>query len=173
MDPTGNPNPPPGGEANGQTPPTREPESRSRTPPDRLRLRLPGETIAPSVARKQLRGWLAALRWPPAQADDILTAASEAVSNAVEHAYAGHPPGPVNLHATVETRPAGQRRITLVVRDEGRWRPAPVEDEYRRRGIPMMRAFMDTVTIEALTDAEGHPQGTRVVMTSPLAPPVE
>jgi serine/threonine-protein kinase RsbW len=136
-----------------------------------MRLRLPAETIAPSVARHQLRRWLADLVWPPAQTQDIVLAVSEAVANSVEHAYADQPPGAVDLNVDVEILSGGQRRATLVILDEGRWRPAPADDENRRRGIPMMRACMGTVTIEVLSAPDGRPRGTRVTMISRTVPP--
>ncbi|HEX6405094.1 MAG TPA: ATP-binding protein [Pseudonocardiaceae bacterium] len=104
---------------------------------------------------------------PAGQLDDIVLAVSEAVSNAAEHAYWDRPPGMIELSAGVEITPGGQRRVTLVVRDHGHWRPAPRDDEGRRRGIPLMRACMDSVTI-AQPDNRA---GTRVVLRSRAVPP--
>jgi len=56
-------------------------------------LQLPADPLAPLVARTQVRRWLTALAWPESQRDDIMLAASEAVSNAAEHAYHHRPPG--------------------------------------------------------------------------------
>ena len=53
---------------------------------------LPANPVAIPVARYQVRRWLAALSWPAAALDDIVLAVSEAVTNAVEHAYV-HCPG--------------------------------------------------------------------------------
>jgi anti-sigma regulatory factor (Ser/Thr protein kinase) len=153
-----------------------------------LRLRLSADTIAPSLARDQLRHWLMRLGWPPGQREDIVLAVSEAVSNSVEHAYptdqpADHPGAWIEMHATTTTvgsgpgnpegEPAhgadGQRQVRVIVRDHGRWRPIPTERENRRRGFPIMRACMDSVTIEPLTD-DGRPAGTRVTLVSTLVP---
>jgi anti-sigma regulatory factor (Ser/Thr protein kinase) len=139
-----------------------------------LRLALPADPIAISVARHQVRRWLAALSWPVGQLDDIVLAVSEAVTNAIEHAYLDQPPGVVEVRGGIEATPDGQRRVTVIVRDHGRWRAAPIDDEHRRRGIPLMRACMDTVTI-------GQPDdglvGTWVVLrsraVSPQAPDVQ
>jgi anti-sigma regulatory factor (Ser/Thr protein kinase) len=129
---------------------------------------LPADPIVSSVARHQVRRWLAALSWPAGQLDDIVLAVSEAVSNAVEHAYLDQPPGVVEVRGGAEATPGGQRRVTVIVRDHGRWRPAPIDDENRRRGIPLMRACMDTVTIGQPDD---DPVGTWVVLRSRAVPP--
>jgi anti-sigma regulatory factor (Ser/Thr protein kinase) len=93
---------------------------------------------------------------------------SEAVSNAVEHAYLDQPFGVVEIRGGVETTLGGQRQVTVIVRDHGRWRPTPMHDENRRRGIPIMRACMDTVTIGQPTNDQ---VGTWVVLRSRAAPP--
>lgn len=152
-------------------PPSGDP--RSAVPP--LALHLVADTITPSIVRDRLRSWLSALSWPQGQLDDIVLAVSEAVSNAVEHAYptgADLPPGHVDVHAEADSggRPHWMRRVHCTVHDHGRWRPPPADDENRRRGIPIMRACMDTVTIEMLTDDDGRPAGTKVTMSSAAAP---
>jgi anti-sigma regulatory factor (Ser/Thr protein kinase) len=133
-----------------------------------LRLQLLADPVTPSVARHQLRRWLATLCWPAGQLDDIVLAVSEAVSNAAEHAYLDQPPGVVEMHGWAEATPGEMRRVTIVVRDHGRWRPPPIDDENRRRGIPLMRACVDTVTIEQPDDTRS---GTRVVLRSRAVPP--
>jgi anti-sigma regulatory factor (Ser/Thr protein kinase) len=142
----------------------RAPSSESRRP---LRMELPADPIAISVARHQVRRWLAAFSWPAGQLDDIVLAVSEAVSNAIEHAYLDQPPGVVEVHGGVEATPGGQGRVTVIVRDHGRWRLAPTDDENRRRGIPLMRACMDTVTIGQPDDDRA---GTWVVLRSRAVP---
>lgn len=142
--------------------PTSPPQPRSL-----LRLGLSADPVAPSVARTLLRRWLGILSWPAGQLEDILLAASEAVSNAAEHAYRNRTPGMIELSGAVEITPGGQRQAILTVRDHGHWRPPPADDEARRRGIPLMRACMDTVTI-----TQPHDQtGTRVVLRSRAVPP--
>jgi hypothetical protein len=73
----------------------------------------------------------------------------------------------VTINGRVETTPDGRCRVTVVVRDYGRWRPIPIHHQNRRRGIPIMRACMDTATI-------GHPAdnqvGTWVVLRSKAVP---
>jgi|SRR2546423_566922 anti-sigma regulatory factor (Ser/Thr protein kinase) len=133
-----------------------------------LRLELPADPIVISVARQQVRRWLAGLSWPPGQLEDIVLAVSEAVTNAVKHAYLDQPPGMVEIRGGVEATPGGQRRVTIIVRDHGRWRSAPPDDQHRHRGIGLMRACMDTVTIGQPDDGR---VGTWVVLRSRTAPP--
>jgi anti-sigma regulatory factor (Ser/Thr protein kinase) len=123
--------------------------------------------MTPSVARQRVREWLIAWSWPADQFDDIVLAVSEAVSNAIEHAYVGQPPGMVEVRGGVETTPDGQRWMTMIVRDHGRWRRPSRDDQNRRRGIPLMRACMDSVTLTR----PGDGVGTRVLLRSRAAPP--
>ena len=51
-------------------------------------------------------------------------------------------------------------RVSLTVSDRGRWRPS--RGENRGRGLPMMRALMDTVDIRQSAD------GTDVVLAKRL-----
>jgi serine/threonine-protein kinase RsbW len=153
-------------------PPAISPAKRgvSSRPGDRapLRLALPADPITPSVARHRVRSWLAARDWPADQLDDIVLAISEAVDNAVEHAYLDQLPGIVEIRGGIEATTDGQRRATVIVRDHGRWRPAPADHENRRRGIPLMHACMDTVTIGRPDDDR---VGTWVVLRSNAVPP--
>ena len=131
-----------------------------------MRLQLPADPVAPSVARTQVRRWLAALAWPASQLDIILLAVNEAVSNAAEHAYRDRAPGMIELSGQVEITPSGQRGVALTVRDHGHWRP-PRKDDGQGHGIPLMRACMDTVTIGPATDDRA---GTQVVLRSRTVP---
>jgi serine/threonine-protein kinase RsbW len=133
-----------------------------------LRLALPAAPIVVSVARDQLRRWLAGLSWPSGQLEDVVLAVNEAVTNAIEYAYLDQPQGVVEIQGGVEPTPDGQRRVTIIVRDQGRWRPPPTNDEHRRRGIPLMQACMDTVTIGQPDDDR---VGTWVVLRSRAVPP--
>jgi anti-sigma regulatory factor (Ser/Thr protein kinase) len=126
-------------------------------------MSLPADPVAIPVARHQVRRWLAALSWPAAQLDDIVLAVGEAVTNAVEHAYVNQLPGVVEVRGVVETLVTGLHRVTVIVRDYGCWRLALNHDQDGHRGISIMRACMDTVTIGPPDD--GGP-GTRVVLRS-------
>lgn len=135
-----------------------------------LRLALPAEPISISVARSEVHRWLAGWSWPACELADIVLAVSEAVSNAIEHAYLGQPPGMVELRGGVEATRCGHGRVTIIVRDHGRWRPPPRDNPNRHRGISLMRACVASVTIGQLDD---DPVGTRVVLRSRTVPPQE
>lgn len=136
----------------------------------RLGFALGADWSAPSIARDRLRHWFGEHRWPPAQAEELLLAASEAVSNSVQHGYGvtihelDHP-GPVELHTTIVTTDDSYRCAELTIRDHGAWRP-PVGGPTRRgHGLLIMRTCADECTID------GTPTGTTVVLRSrPVAP---
>jgi anti-sigma regulatory factor (Ser/Thr protein kinase) len=75
------------------------------------------------------------------RAEDVILAAGEAVGNAIEHAYRGDR-GVVRLRAYV-----ADRRVVIEVRDSGVWRLAG--DPERGRGLGIMRALVDRVSIES------------------------
>ena len=70
----------------------------------------------------------------------LLTATGEAMANAVEHAYTG-PIGLVRVHAGYHGD-----SLLVTIEDDGKWKPAVRRDE-RGRGLPLMRALMDSVEI--------------------------
>ncbi|GAA2877104.1 hypothetical protein GCM10010472_38430 [Pseudonocardia halophobica] len=72
---------------------------------------------------------------------DLLLAVGEAAANAVDHAYRGGPPGPVEVDVQLRRRRSGSV-VAARISDQGRWRPATagaVRD--RGRGLPMIRAL--------------------------------
>ena len=114
-----------------------------RQAPARLRLNLPAEPASLAGMRQNLRRWLAASAVSPPVAGQVALAASEACSNAIEHAYRGDPSGQVRLTAELHGP-----RLDLVVADGSRWRPAAPDRGDRGHGLAMMRAFMADVVIE-------------------------
>lgn len=135
------------------------------TPPSTLRVTLPALPVSDSLVRDRVRRWLRALYWPHGQLGDVLLAASEAVSNSIEHAYRSRVPGIVEVEGRLQAEPGGYRWIELTVRDYGSWRPVPTQTENRRRGIPLMRACMEDVRIE------GTHHGTEIRLRSRTVPP--
>jgi anti-sigma regulatory factor (Ser/Thr protein kinase) len=121
---------------------------------------LPDEAASLPLMRRALREWLERARWPRDEAADLILAANEAVTNAIEHAY--RPGQAVTVLVTAEAvRLSGHLRCArITVSDRGRWRPAPVESNTRGRGIAMMRAIAGSL------DIDSAPGGTRVTMTS-------
>ncbi len=115
------------------------------------------EPTAPRVMRGRLREWLDSYSWPDDELGAIVYAVSEAVSNCVEHAYPGRAVGEVTVTGQLEivADPAADpaagrgevRRMQLAVIDQGSWRVTPESSEGRRRGLPLIKALMHTVTI--------------------------
>ncbi|WP_233608393.1 SpoIIE family protein phosphatase [Nocardia stercoris] len=130
-----------------------------RQPPPPLRVEIPAEAARLSGVRRELAAWLVAAAVPAETAGDVVAAANEACSNSVEHAYLGGPAGAVRLVADCTLD-----RITLTVTDTGVWRPMPPDPGYRGRGIAMMRALSDELSIE-------HPEGVGTVVRLTVALP--
>jgi anti-sigma regulatory factor (Ser/Thr protein kinase) len=122
-----------------------------------------------SVARDRISRWLNRAGWPPKPSEEVVYAVSEAVTNAIEHAYPPEGEGIVEVTAWMSTAVNGERRALVRVRDHGRWQPIPLADEGRRRGIPLMRSFMDTVVI--CRGDQPASIGTEVLLISRPVPP--
>jgi serine phosphatase RsbU (regulator of sigma subunit)/anti-sigma regulatory factor (Ser/Thr protein kinase)/transcriptional regulator with GAF, ATPase, and Fis domain len=116
--------------------------------PGPLEISFPAHVNELSRSRAALRSWLARTRVSPDQAHDMLVAAGEAVANAIEHGHRDSPEGIITLRAT-----ALADQVQLTVADTGSWKPPqPAADRNRGRGITLMRALMQDVTI--------HPDAT-------------
>ncbi len=99
--------------------------------------------------RSELRKWLVRAGVDPSQTLDVLIATGEALANAVEHGHRDRPGGAVRLRATVLAD-----RLHLTIADTGVWKvPDADPASHRGRGIALMRALMNDVTIE--TGASG------------------
>lgn len=140
----------------------------------RLDVVLAVDWVSPSIVRERVQAWLLAHRWSPAQADDLVLAVNEAVTNSIEHGYGVHPEeqavSPRWAHSSVEVRgevildEQRRRRVELTIVDGGRWRP-PTVDPDRGNGITLMRACADNVTISP------GDNGTTVHLLSRPLPP--
>ena len=91
--------------------------------------------------RRALRAFLEALPLGNDRVDDVILAAGEAAGNAIEHAYADGE-GSVRLRAQVVAR-----KLIVEIDDNGRWRLDG--DPERGRGLAIMRALVDRVSIES------------------------
>ena len=129
----------------------------ARVPPltDHLRTRWPASADSLAGIRYLLRRWLGSRGATAEETYDIIVACQEACANAVEHAY-----GPGRAEFELDALYAGGR-VCLTVSDRGRWRPS--RGNNRGRGLPMMRALVDTVDIRHGAD------GTDVVLAKRLA----
>ncbi|MCL6471780.1 MAG: ATP-binding protein [Firmicutes bacterium] len=89
---------------------------------------------------------------------DLQVAVGEATANAIEH---GSPVGPDNI-VLIKARCDG-KALVIVVKDQGKFKrrmpdPGIEQTNFRGRGIPLMLALMDRVTID-----EGK-EGTSVIL---------
>jgi serine/threonine-protein kinase RsbW len=130
-----------------------------------LAMTVAADPVLLREVRSRLRRWLAGLGWPDGEAEDIVIAVNEAVSNAIEHAYAETSAADIDITARAVTGLDGARVIVRVA-DHGRWRPAAVFQRYRGHGIGVVHSCMDRVEFQP------SPAGTTVVLTSTaIAPP--
>lgn len=106
------------------------------------------------VLRRQLRLFLDVTGLPDENLADVVLAACEAATNAVDHA--GTPAGHFDVAADTEAE-----SIRITVRDHGRWR-SPVPGTGRGRGLLLMRSLSSlTVTVT--------PEGTTVTIDNDAA----
>jgi anti-sigma regulatory factor (Ser/Thr protein kinase) len=94
--------------------------------------------------RRGLRAFLADSGLPADEREDLILAACEAGTNAMEHAQ--QPTEPF-FDACIEI---ADGLVTIVVRDHGQWQE-PTSDPYRGRGLAMMHALADT-TVSSCKD---------------------
>jgi anti-sigma regulatory factor (Ser/Thr protein kinase) len=87
--------------------------------------------------RRGLRAFLVDTGLSDDDLEDLVLAACEAATNAVEHAQ--HPTEPF-FDAFIEI---DEEVVTIVIRDHGEWQQ-PTPDPHRGRGLAMMRVLADT-----------------------------
>jgi serine phosphatase RsbU (regulator of sigma subunit)/anti-sigma regulatory factor (Ser/Thr protein kinase) len=128
----------------------------ARMPPlaDDLRTTWPATPEALVSVRRILRRWLGFHGAGDEELHDVVVACQEACANAVEHAYG---PGHAYFDVAADHREA---LVRVTVRDNGRWRPP--RGSHRGRGLPLMRALMDSVDVDHGTE------GTVVVLERTL-----
>jgi PAS domain S-box-containing protein len=107
--------------------------------------RVPADPASLFSVRSSLSRWLESARIVAGDRHDIVLACSEACANAVEHAYGGSADGEIVVHARFS-----DHTIELSVRDRGRWRVR--RDDDRGRGLGVIRACMDDVSVESGAD---------------------
>ncbi len=107
------------------------------------------ESAIPSM-RRELRAFIADSDLSEDEREDLVLAACEAGTNAVEHAQQ-----PMKPFFDVYIQIA-DGLVTIVVRDHGQWQQ-PTSDPYRGRGLAMMRVLADTTVTT-------RPHGTTVTM---------
>ncbi len=137
---------------------------------NRMKLEFLSRSENESFARVAVAAFAAPLDPTVEELTEIKTAVSEAVSNAIIHAYAEAEDGTV----TVECMISGDRRVTIIVTDTG----IGIEDVVRAReplytskpgeersgmGFTVMESFMDKLEVESAPD-----KGTRITMIKNL-----
>jgi serine phosphatase RsbU (regulator of sigma subunit)/anti-sigma regulatory factor (Ser/Thr protein kinase) len=106
-----------------------------------------------AVGRRLVRDWADRQQIGPAVLEPLLLVCSEAMTNAVEHAYQGCPPGPVDL---VIDRP-DPAHLRVRVSDTGHWQHDR-ESTARGRGLELINQLASSTTLD-LT-----PTGTTVTI---------
>ncbi len=124
--------------------------------PAPLQIDFPADVNRLVDVRTALREWLIRAEVNSDQIHDLLIAAGEAVSNSIEHGHRDRPQGVITLRAA-----ATADLVRLVVVDSGSWKPPGSADQrHRGRGINLMRALMQDVTIDS------ESEGTTVHLTA-------
>lgn len=120
------------------------------------------DAVSVARVRDSFSEWLRQFGLSPERHNDVVLAVNEALANTAEFAYVDRArPGRVAIAVRYD---GSGSSVTVAVTDEGTWRaPEPVEmsevpglPTLRGRGIPLMRALADEVTIETA------PTGTTV-----------
>jgi serine/threonine-protein kinase RsbW len=108
--------------------------------------------------RRAVRRWLRSVLGDEDEdaVDNLTLAASEALENAAEHAYAGHDEiGTMTLSARRDD--AADRAVVTTVSDTGRWRAPADSTGYRGRGLALIGELTDTHEVQP------GPAGTTVI----------
>jgi serine/threonine-protein kinase RsbW len=127
-----------------------------------LRLALSALPASAGDARHALDMWVQNLRPTKLERNDLLLAASEAVTNVIRHAYpAGSESAAFRLTAEVR-----DHRLRVVVTDEGAGFGAPSSDPGLGMGLPLLRTVTDTLE---LVKPPERPRGLEVRMGFALA----
>ncbi|MFV2117111.1 SpoIIE family protein phosphatase [Streptomyces sp. Act-28] len=127
--------------------------------PSPLEMTFPAESSQLAPVRKALRSWLDQCDLPPGTTQNVLVAVGEACANAIEHGHRDRPGEVVRLRAE-----AFADDLRLTIADTGHWKtPQPELNAHRGRGVTLMRALMQHVTITP------SPSGTTVDMHMRIA----
>ncbi|GHE93083.1 histidine kinase [Streptomyces fumanus] len=111
--------------------------------PAPLDVAFPAESSQLAPVRQALRTWLERCQLPPQTAQNVLVAAGEACANAIEHGHRHSPGEIVRLRAE-----AYVDDLRLVITDSGQWKtPQPEANAHRGRGMTLMKAMMQHVTV--------------------------
>ena len=132
---------------------------------NQIHISFPAIPLNEGVARMVISGFLMGIDPTIQELEDVKTAVSEAVSNAVIHAYPGSC-GEVRMHATLD-----ENKLELTIEDDGvgiadvqkAMEPMFTSCQKAERsgmGFTFMESFMDTLSVQSNPD-----EGCRVCMT--------
>lgn len=146
-------------QAAGESPPRDSAVIRTPTAEEELRRSYPAEPKAVTRVREDFGALAGRHGATHQQVDDIRLMVSEAVTNAVRHAY-GDGPGTVEAAAAVSGG-----RITILVSDDGIGPRAQTSDPGAGWGWPLMAALSERFTIRSRSSG-----GTEVEMLVRIGP---
>ncbi|MEV1142627.1 SpoIIE family protein phosphatase [Micromonospora sp. NPDC049799] len=108
-----------------------------------LHLTLPADPTALRPMRQHLRGWLNRIGGREQDVSDLIHAAGEAATNAIDHAYGSGTSGAFTMRARLDE----QGVVHLTCTDQGQWRPPVHDPGGRGRGLTMIRGLVDRVEV--------------------------
>ncbi|MEU4777402.1 SpoIIE family protein phosphatase [Micromonospora sp. NPDC023633] len=120
-----------------------------------LHLTLPADTTALRPMRRQMSDWLTRIGASGPDTSDLVHAAGEAATNAIDHAYPSGTTGTFTVHGTLDD----QGVVHVTCTDQGRWRPPVPDPGGRGRGLTMIRGLVDRAEVrhtEAGTTVSMH-----------------
>lgn len=125
-------------------------------------MKIKSESVNLSLVRERIKNICERCELDERQIFDLQVAVGEATANAIEH---GSPFGSNNFVEVKLNCNAGA--LTIIVKDQGKFKrgmpdPGIEQTNFRGRGIPLMLALMDRVTIDEGKD------GTCVVLTKKI-----
>lgn len=126
-------------------------------PVPELVMEFPAEADSVLGVRRAFAAWLKQIDAAVVDANDLLLAVVETVTNAVEHAYREDAPGMVGFRATLRE----DGNLECQVTDHGRWqRPAPATGN-RGHGLMVASQVVDTMRISHAMPPAGAASGSR------------
>jgi len=121
-----------------------------------LRMRLPATAGSLAVFRDGLRGWLEELSLHPAEIFDVVLACSESLTLVIEER-----PRQVALVVDVNATLDGDA-LSVTTRDYGLWHESHAEECDEPLSLSLMRALMDSVSLQRHPDGQTIRLGRRV-----------
>jgi serine/threonine-protein kinase RsbW len=111
------------------------------------------------AARRAVVDWLRGVETSDPPLGEIEVVVSEALTNAVTHAYDGEPEGPGEMRVHVAVR---RREVEVVVEDDGRGMVPRADSPGLGLGLPLIAMLSEHLDVESVPG-----RGTRLSMTFP------